>query len=210
MKIAKIAALASAGLFALLAVLTTTGAAGNWNLAVADAISGIRLPWLTDWMGVVTYCGEWFVYVPLAALLLLLPRTRLRYGLPVAAVLAVSAGLNELVKLIFAIERPLGEAFIAVSGYGFPSGHAQNGAAFAGICACLVAFYHPALKKRVFAAAAGFILLIGFSRIYLNVHSFTDIAAGFSAGLCLCALGLLFCLRFHPAMKKKNNDDGDN
>ncbi len=67
---------------------------------------------------------------------------------------------------------------------GFPSGHAQNSMVFWGA----LALY---LKKRpVVIAAAVFILLISYSRIYLAVHYLGDVLGGLAFGALVLAAAL--------------------
>ncbi|MCA9460267.1 MAG: bifunctional DedA family/phosphatase PAP2 family protein, partial [Nanoarchaeota archaeon] len=89
-----------------------------------------------------------------------------------------------LIKLI--IHRPRPEnALIEVSGYSFPSGHATMAIIFFSL---LLYSFKDDIKKKslkyIFIISNIVIfLLIGTSRIYLNVHWLSDILAGFSLGL---------------------------
>ena len=54
-----------------------------------------------------------------------------------------------------------------------------------------IAARHATTRGRqigILMAAAGLILLIGFSRLYLGVHYLSDVIAGFSLGLAWVAL----------------------
>ena len=53
-----------------------------------------------------------------------------------------------------------------------------------------IAARHATTRRQIgiLAAAAGLILLIGFSRLYLGVHYLSDVIAGFSLGLAWVAL----------------------
>ena len=91
--------------------------------------------------------------------------------------------MSRLIKELVGRERPL-ERLLEVGGYSFPSGHATNNAAlYIGIM--LLAL--PLLKKRSHKLwlSAGCILLtfmIGISRIYFNVHYFSDVVCGWCLG----------------------------
>ena len=69
--------------------------------------------------------------------------------------------------------------------YSFPSNHAANAAVFAMFWFCLRGPWQGLLA--LFCAA-----LIGISRIYLGVHSPSDIMGGFAFGSCLGALSYWF------------------
>ena len=89
-------------------------------------------------------------------------------------------------KIIVARTRPEGNMLTIATGYSFPSGHAMLSIFFYGFLAHLL-YQRPS----PWAHYSGHILLllivlIGLSRIYLNVHYFTDVVAGFIlGGICL-------------------------
>ena len=176
--------------FVIIAIFTIADKAQNLNDMAAKIIQSFESPLLTIIMKFITNIGEWFVYLPIALLLLALPQARFSYGLPTSLTLAVSAVLNTALKLFFAIPRPDTHRLITETGYGFPSGHAMNGMAFVGICVCLFIHYsqNKPHKIAMLAAAVCFMLLMGFSRIYLGVHNLTDVLAGYAAGIFLFQL----------------------
>ncbi len=81
---------------------------------------------------------------------------------------------------------PYGDSMTTATGYSFPSGHSTNGAAlFGGI----------AIKKEVPKILRGFaiviMILIGFSRNFLGVHTPQDVVVGLISGvlvMCLAAM----------------------
>lgn len=102
---------------------------------------------------------------------------------PVIAVGSIS--LNLVLKYFFDRPRPLVPHLVESSGLSFPSGHAMISASFYGLLVYLV-WRH--VRKPLWRWLATFfliiwILLIGFSRVYLHVHYATDVMAGFAAGL---------------------------
>lgn len=92
--------------------------------------------------------------------------------------------LTLLIKEIIQRARPE-NMLLLETGYSFPSGHATIAAVF--FCFIIYLFYDKienTLRRYLFAAANIFvILLIGFSRMYLQVHWFSDIIAGFCLGM---------------------------
>ena len=176
--------------FAVLTVLTVQGQMRAFNTDIASDIQSFENPALTVFMKIISDIGQWYVYVPIALLLLIIPKTRLKYGIPAAVTLAVSAGLNSILKLWFAVPRPDVHRLVTEAGYGFPSGHAMNGTSFVGICVILFMYssYKKTAKIPVLATGIVFLILVGFSRIYLGVHNPGDILGGYSAGLCLCSI----------------------
>lgn len=94
-------------------------------------------------------------------------------------------------KAFFARPRPVG-AVIEATGYGFPSGHTAVAALFS----CLAAwFVVKGLRSHLAATLAllGAVLwtaVVGFSRIALGVHYFTDIVGGAGIGLAVGGFGV--------------------
>ncbi|MFT3718643.1 phosphatase PAP2 family protein [Pseudorhodoferax sp.] len=75
-------------------------------------------------------------------------------------------------------------------GFSYPSGHSLGAAAIYFTCAVLVARQLRGVSSRsamwvFFSAVVG---LVGFSRIYLGVHYFSDVVAGILIGLAWAAL----------------------
>lgn len=116
--------------------------------------------------------------------------------------LAVPCGmlLNTLTKLAFSRARPsFDDPLVTLSTYSFPSGHTMASTLFYGT---LAAFLMPRVWKPmrawVVAAAIAMVALVGFSRIYLGAHYFTDVMAAAAQGvawLSLCLMALATYLR---------------
>lgn len=91
---------------------------------------------------------------------------------------------------------PYAEAFYVEHGFSFPSGHATMSlVAFGMLAYLLIAFWAPA-RRAPLAISLGAVflaLLIGFSRLYLGVHYFSDVVGGYAAAavwLAACASGV--------------------
>ena len=99
---------------------------------------------------------------------------------------AGSAALNHLLKGLFARPRPFFEHPLLVeTSYSFPSGHAMESFVAYGMLAYLaVLLWLRSWETRVavICGAALVVVLIGFSRMYLGVHYFSDVIAGYAAG----------------------------
>lgn len=80
--------------------------------------------------------------------------------------------------------------------WSFPSGHTSSSFAFATAVA--------ANNKKLGVAAYVLAALIGFSRIYLGVHYFTDVLAGAVLGVAYGIVGVLIVKAIVKAIVKKN------
>lgn len=133
-----------------------------------------------------------------ATVVLLERRARVEAGLLVVAAL----GTQVLVftgKDGYGRPRPdAGSAISLPSSASFPSGHAATGIAVFGLLGILAATVARTRTQRVVAVCAGFglALVIGASRVVLNVHYMSDVLAGWCLGLawlaaCLVGVRLL-------------------
>jgi membrane-associated phospholipid phosphatase len=110
-------------------------------------------------------------------------------------VIAVPGGmlLNEWVKLLVHRHRPFEDGwFVDWSGYSFASGHTIGATLLYGQ---LALFLIPVIKSRrgrvlVLSVATFVVALVGFSRIALGAHYFTDVLGGIFFGL----MWLTLCL----------------
>jgi len=139
----------------------------------------------------ISFWGQWFVCLFVAALLFVLPGTRKAIGIPILFAVFFAVALGYVLKRVIAIPRPEVFALIEASGYGHPSGHTMRATAFFGMCAVLVwrRTSKKSLKAAAFILAVFLSCLMGFSRIYLGVHTATDTVAAYLAGIVV----LLFC-----------------
>jgi membrane-associated phospholipid phosphatase len=126
--------------------------------------------------------GWWVILAPVFFWLLYRRLPRLAGFLAVTAL--GSSLLNSLVKATVDRARPhLPQPIATAHGTSFPSGHAQ--AATVG-CGILVLVFLPIVPRRgrpwLYAGAAVVVVTIGFSRIALGVHYFSDVLGGIVLG----------------------------
>ncbi len=106
----------------------------------------------------------------------------------------ISGMLVQGLKITFKIERPfiidpshhpVESAIEGATGYSFPSGHTQSGTSLYGYFAVTA---KNKILKFLFVLA---FLLVGFSRLYLGVHTYFDVLA--SLALTLAVVFLITC-----------------
>lgn len=166
---------------------------------IASELHAAATPPLTQFFEIVTIFGFqvlWVLGIGVG-LYLLWKRKWLRLGVWIAA-LAGGEVLNFLLKGLFARPRPsftdpLAEALY----FSFPSGHAMMSLIAYGLVAYFLYLKLPRAWMRVLMTTAliALILLIGLSRLYLGVHYFSDVLAGFAVGglwLSFCITGMNF------------------
>lgn len=126
------------------------------------------------------------------------------YALKVPVIAAGSTILNQSLKSWFNRPRPE-TALIEQSGLSFPSGHAMIGGAFYGLLIYLVWTSVSSEVWRWIISGLLFlwVLLIGFSRIYLHVHYATDVLAGWAAGFIFLIISLLLLKKLELKYAKK-------
>ena len=103
----------------------------------------------------------------------------------------IGAGIIFILKELIQRARPL-NILINETNFSFPSGHATIAVIFFGILAYLILKRdHSKFERKISLVIAPImILVIGFSRIYLNAHWFSDVLAGYFLGLFILAIGI--------------------
>lgn len=155
------------------------------DAAIFNFFYQLRDPFLTYLMFGITLLGnQILVCVFVLVFLFLIIKKHGREATLFLIILAVSVIANLVFKLVIGRARPDIAPLLVENTYSFPSGHAMNSFVF--YSALVLYFYrfsHSFLKTLVLGICSGFlILLIGTSRIYLGVHYFSDVIAGYLAG----------------------------
>lgn len=153
------------------------------EFSILDYIQSLRTPFLDQAMPFISSLGNvGAIWIVLAAILLLIPKTRRVGGIVAFALVFDFLFCNVILKNLFARIRPY-DVNTTVQllipkprDFSFPSGH--TAAAFAAAFALLFA-----REKKLWIPVLIFALLIAFTRLYLYVHYPTDILGGILIGL---------------------------
>lgn len=149
-------------------------------------LEGIRMPGLNELMLAVTQLGEETAFLVIALIVFWCVDKKKGYYVMSVGFLGTMA--NQIVKLACRVPRPwvldpdftiLEQAREAATGYSFPSGHTQTAV---GTFGCLAATTQKKWWRWVCFLLA---FLVGFSRMYVGVHTPSDVLVG--AGMA-CAL----------------------
>jgi len=164
-----------------------------------------RAEWLAQVFYYFTYLGEAYVVAGLtvlASIYLWKKQTKIKaYSLLVSV--AGGAGTVLLLKHFIARPRPA-HGFYAESLASFPSAHATLAVAFYGLLFYfLISQVANKLHQKIYyCLAVLFILLLGFSRLYLGVHYLSDVVAGHLVGVVWLGIGVWI----KNKLKSKNNE----
>lgn len=158
------------------------------DIRIMNLIASIRTIEDANLFLFMTYLGNVEIIVSLGLIItcaLWLLR-RYRHSFLVFAGIIAGYGVSEIMKLLVRRNRPdIFYALIKENGFSFPSGHATVSVVFYGIIAYLlykIARYRWQ-KLIIILCALSLVFCIGFSRMYLGVHWFSDVLAGWLLGL---------------------------
>ena len=158
----------------------------NFDLFINERISLLRHIWLDKIMIFFTSIFDPLNLLILSLILLSLSVYWKKWHFFSLYSTGLSAGIifGYILKIIVQRDRPTG-GVISETDFSFPSNHAIVAAIFFPL---LYYFLKNSIKNKLFKnifliVNIFFFLTIGFSRIYLKVHWFSDVIAGFSIGL---------------------------
>ena len=179
---------AAAMLFAEIAEhLGPDGAMAHADAALAASIHEHVHVTLLKTFALVTHFGDVLTLSLLGVIVALLLWQRRQRALALGWVLALggNALLNPLLKRVFERVRPVHEhGLVSELGWSFPSGHTSSSTVAYGMLAYIaIRTLPPRWHLPAVLAAAALAFTVGCSRIFLQVHFASDVAAGFASGI---------------------------
>ncbi|HKD19413.1 MAG TPA: phosphatase PAP2 family protein [Thermoanaerobaculia bacterium] len=163
------------------------GRPGPLDVEVRQTLIGDRSPELTKAMLAVTAAGDQHFLIfatPLVSMVLWARKRHVSSLLFLGTVLG-GFGVSSLLKIALARARPdQWTAIVKESTYSFPSGHTVMATVFFGGLAAIVFHLTKNVVARVAAVivAAGLVVAVAVSRVYLGAHWATDTFAGMLTG----------------------------
>ncbi|MDE6232355.1 MAG: phosphatase PAP2 family protein [Lachnospiraceae bacterium] len=150
------------------------------DMEILNLLTNIRTPVLT-WINLaLSILGEGTVFIAIFCLIFWCIDKKFAYRLGILYV--ISGLMIQTTKIIFRIPRPwikdpsfhiVEEARNSATGYSFPSGHTQN------VTALYSALAFKSNRRAVKILCFLVIFLVMFSRMYLGVHTPTDVIVSF-------------------------------
>ena len=199
----------SVAAFAVIAWLMMSGRLEGFDLAVQKFFFSLRRDWLTTILVPFSYSGNWPLPAVICAVLLIVPKTRLSFGLPMSVTCLSCVGIYQALKYSFRRPRPDVSLHLLIQdGYSFPSGHSLTSLVAWTMLILLFAYYYrtggaslPIYKKHPQPAQAyirdngkrrlvsglliAYIVLMGLSRIYVGVHWPSDVFGSWVLGIAV-------------------------
>jgi len=162
---------------------------------LASLIAPYRTPAhlrLANW---VSHLGTLPVLAACAALLIVTLFRREWRAVTVGWLFLAGGGemVEQILKRTFRRDRPSDvEGWLVAGGFSFPSGHSMGAVVGYGLLTYLILLrvHRPLPRILVIACCALIIAAIGFSRLVLGVHFFTDVIGGFAAGAVWISLAI--------------------
>ncbi len=169
----------------------------DWGTEVLVQIQSISSALLDTIFAAITFMGDEEFYILLLPVIYwcLHRAVAVRLGY----VFLFSAALNIGLKDIFELPRPDPaevRRVVEASGYGFPSGHAQN------VTTVWIYLATQARSGLFWSIAILVAILVGFSRLYVGVHFPGDVLGGWFIGLLLVALYVWLSARYQSRLAK--------
>ncbi len=172
----------------------------NVCMDVLRAIAAIRTPFLDAVFSLITRLGEETLFTALALLFFWCVDKRKGYFLLCTGL--IGTVINQWLKIVCCIPRPwlldpkfqiVESARAEAGGFSFPSGHTQSAG---GIGFSVARMYG---KRWLTVLCVVLVLLTGFSRMYLGVHTPLDVVVSLAVSL------LLVLLLYYPMLRSQDD-----
>jgi membrane protein DedA with SNARE-associated domain len=163
------------------------------DVTAIEVVEHLHSGFLTSLSRVFTFLGSGVFTWALTAICAALLAARRRWAefwVLLAGMTLISIGIHEIKDAVDR-PRPPEPTDVAVSGSSFPSGHAAHSVLYVWLAVTIVLRLRPGMARATAVVAAGIVLtvMVGLSRVYLNVHYLSDVSGGWALG----AAAFSFC-----------------
>jgi undecaprenyl-diphosphatase len=156
--------------------------------------ASIQMSSLTQIAEIVAYC---FDTTPLLAASLLIAtclfyKNYKKNAFLLLGAMGGDAAIITAVKTLVHSERPL-NGIMQDTGFSFPSGHVTSSVVFFGLLTYFVFQYWESSNRKTLSSmfSVAIAILVGFDRLYLNVHWFSDVLGGYLLGVFWLTFSIL-------------------
>ena len=179
-----IVCLLSFAIFIVLSILVLTRNDIHIDSTIYGLISKYISNNLTNNVKLLTNLGSALIVISVVIIVLIFYKNK-RYGLFMSINLITITIFQLILKSIFTRSRPIDINLIEETGYSFPSGHSLTVMAFYGFIIYLIYISKLNKKSKILYISlfSLIIFVVGFSRVYLGVHFFTDVIGAFTFAL---------------------------
>lgn len=176
--------------FAILVMCGKKFGIDQWSI---NFFSKHRSIGLTNFVKIYTYLGSFYCLGIFVALFCFFSKNK-RMAYVMLANFALICIMCFVLKHIVCRVRPLDTAVISVIGYSFPSGHSSMTMSVCALIVFYICKYSNKTWLKILSSVLlfAFILSMGLTRIYLGVHYFTDVVAGYLLGFVCALVSILF------------------
>ena len=164
----------------------------------------------TQLMNFITFFGKHEFLIPANLLLIayfLFLKKHKWYSIKIPAVAISSLLIMFGLKRFFGRERPDSQLLEEATNFSFPSGHALMSVTFYGLLVYVAwhSIKNLTLRWIIIILVICWILLVGFSRIYLRKHYYSDVVAGYCLGFVWLIFAVWMLNRMEKFSQKKLN-----
>lgn len=195
--------------FSLLAVLVVVNPdALRWDTSLMLAIHPYANPWMDRVVAIATRFGTRWGVIPASLILIGWGVWQQRWR--IVAYLSLALGgtglLNTSFKALWHRARPsLWEGIPVHGGFSFPSGHAMASMSF--VAALILLNWNNPRLPLLMLYGGLFVVLIGWTRLYLGVHFPSDILAGWMLSIAWVVAVSLILFWDNPAQDSQDTTE---
>ncbi|MDD5921951.1 MAG: phosphatase PAP2 family protein [Eubacteriales bacterium] len=188
-----------------------TGGSAAFDDKVRLFMYSIRTPLGNAVFPVITQMASSRWIIGWIAVLLIIPKTRKRIGLPQGISQLATFILYKVLKAAFARPRPDSSMWLLTEhGFSFPSGHSMNGCFFYFFLIFLIRknVANHRIKNTLTVIFSCMPFIVAFTRLYIGVHYVTDVCGGLMMGGCCVMICTILLDRLLQSRRNQSCSEG--